>query len=209
MVVYSVMVTGLSLIALLLKSGITKRRFRPEFFYYFTNLSALLCLACNVVLILAELVGVSPGCISLLTGVAIPGCVLYESIVFLVYNFILVPQHKGKDSGKSIYTLEDILMHVLLPIAVWTCWLLGAPKDAIPSFAPLIWLFYPVAYAIAAIVKGKLQIGPKFDYLDSFYPYRSLDMGEMGAAKFTINLIVMLVGITILGYGILMLGRLF
>lgn len=202
LVLSSVFLIVVSLGALFGKSGLFNGYLRKEFLFYFTNASALVCLAVYV----SRLVTLVQG-VRFVQGLC-GACVVYEMVVFVVYNFYLVPSYKGNSKVGKAYTPSDVLMHCILPFAVFADWLFICNHGLVGAFDPLWWLVYPLIYAGFSLLRGKLAVGPKFGYIDSYYPYPFLDLDRLGVKGFVPYFVGFVLVFVLLGYAVFLVDGL-
>lgn len=196
-ILIKVIIFSLCLICLVDKTKILKRQFDGSIFLFFTNLSALLCLFFYGIDIWYYITFNGEGTLILNLKGAI---VLYTFVTMIVYNFVLVPKHRNTGINHSFYNFQDTTIHCIIPVLTLLDWLLLSLKKEIIALAPIVWLSVPLLYFAIAIIKGKLKLGNKFEYADSFYPYFFIDIDQIGFKKVMTNFMVFLLIFGILGY---------
>ena len=99
---------------------------------------------------------------------ALAGLALSILLVGVVFRLLLegVSAH-GSDLG-------NLLMHRVTPVAVPAYWLACVPKGRLRVTDPLLWLLYPLAYLVYALVRGAV---------DGRYPYPFLDLAAIGPTR--------------------------
>lgn len=190
-------------ISLISKTGLMEGKFQGNIFLFFTNLSILLCAIfyCGDIYSCIALGGENTLLLNL------KGAILqYTFITMLIYNFVLVPKHKNTEIKHEFYSLQDVSIHCIVPGLVLLEWFITR-KKAIYMGAPIIWLLVPLLYFVMVSIKGKLKLGSKFDYADSYYPYFFIDVSKIGLKKVTINFFVMLFFFLGIGYLIFVLDH--
>jgi len=87
----------------------------------------------------------------------------------------------------------NMLAHGIVP-ATWTIgWLAFGHHGGIGARTPLLWLVYPLAYAVWTFAHGAWT---------GWYPYPFLDVAKRGAGPVNVTSIWMALGFVILGYAI-------
>ena len=67
----------------------------------------------------------------------------------------------------------NTVVHILMPVVVVLDWLLDPPREPIALRRALVWLAYPVLWAVYTLVRGPLA---------HWYPYPFLDPAQVGGA---------------------------
>lgn len=121
------------------------------------------------------------------------GAVVDVVVAGLVWNLFLTGYSMG-------YTLANFLLHVLVPVLAVAEWLLvRRVQGHIRWWQPLVWLVYPAAYSVLALVV--------LNRLGRRAPYYFLDpqtVGPAAVAGYVALLAAMFLG---LGYLLMVLGR--
>jgi hypothetical protein len=119
--------------------------------------------------------------------------VLYVLIAGVIWNLFLTGYSMG-------YTPANILLHVVVPVLALADWLLiGRGEGQVRWWQPVVWLIYPAAYAVLALVVLN-RVGRRA-------PYYFLDPDSVGVAAVTANVGVLGVGVLALGYALLVVNR--
>lgn len=93
------------------------------------------------------------------------------------------------------YTPANILLHIAVPVLVVVDWVVvGAVGRHIPWWQPIVWLIYPAAYAVLALVVLN-RAGRRA-------PYYFLDPQSVGTAVVVVNVGLLAMLILALGYGL-------
>ena len=74
-------------------------------------------------------------------------------------------------------------------------WVLFVPKGTIRWKSALIWLVYPLVYAVYSLIHGAVT---------GFYPYPFINVGEFGYDKIFLNMGVLV--LVFLGLGLALIG---
>jgi hypothetical protein len=119
--------------------------------------------------------------------------VVYVVAAGIVWNLLLTDYSMG-------YTPANILLHIVVPVLAAVDWLVvGRRRRVVRWRQPLLWLIYPAAYLILAlVVLNRAGRRP---------PYYFLDPESVGLAVVTVNTGLLAAFILALGYGISAVGR--
>ncbi len=119
--------------------------------------------------------------------------VLYVVVAGAIWNLLLTEYSTG-------YTPANILLHIVVPILVVADWLLvGRTQRTVGWWHPLVWLIYPAAYVLLALLVLN-RAGRRA-------PYYFLDPESVGMVVVVANIGLLAVFILALGYGISAVGR--
>jgi len=112
---------------------------------------------------------------------------VYITFVGLGYSLLL--RHLWKPQG--IGWVADELLHDVTPVLYVIYWFMAAPKGILnwKNIAP--WLIYPAIYFIYALIKGSIT---------GVYPYPFIDLDELGIKGLLINLILLIIGFSVMGF---------
>ena len=118
--------------------------------------------------------------------VALRGAVvLYLVVAGVIWNLFLTGHSMG-------YTPANLLLHIVVPVLAVTDWLLVRGQVRLRWWLPIVWLVYPAAYAVLALMV--------LNNAGRRAPYYFLDPGSIGAAAVAINVGVLGAGVLALGY---------
>jgi hypothetical protein len=118
--------------------------------------------------------------------------VLYVVAAGILWNLLLTDYSMG-------YTPANILLHIVVPVLAAVDWLVvGRRRRVVRWWQPLLWLIYPAAYLILALVVLN-KAGRRA-------PYYFLDPDSVGMAVVTVNIGLLAAFILALGYGISAVG---
>ena len=119
--------------------------------------------------------------------------VLYVVVAGILWNLLLTDYSMG-------YTPANILLHIVVPVLAAVDWLaVGHGRCVVRWWQPLLWLIYPAAYLMLALVV--------LNGAGRRAPYYFLDPGSVGIAVVTVNVGFLAAFILALGYGISAVGR--
>jgi hypothetical protein len=119
--------------------------------------------------------------------------VLYVVVAGVLWNLLLTDYSMG-------YTPANILLHIVVPVLAAVDWFaVGRRGRMVRWWQPLLWLVYPAAYLVLALVVLN-RAGRRA-------PYYFLDPDSVGMAVVTVNVGLLAAFILALGYGISAVGR--
>lgn len=119
--------------------------------------------------------------------------VLYVVVAGIIWNLLLTDYSMG-------YTPANILLHIVVPALVTVDWLvIGRGQRTIRWWQPLVWLIYPAAYVMLALLV--------LNTAGRRAPYYFLDPDSVGMVVVVTNIGLLAVFILVLGYGISAIGR--
>lgn len=119
---------------------------------------------------------------------------LFIVFVGVVYHMLLSATHEP--TGVQIYT--NILFHYVLPAAMLAMWLSLVPKGRLLFRSAVVWLAFPLAYLVFALIRGAV-IGD--------YPYFFIDVGTYGYPQVLLNAAGFTLLLLVLGTGLVALDR--
>ena len=111
---------------------------------------------------------------------------LYIIIVGASYHFLLSMTWEPK--GFVLWGIN--IQHYLTPILMLIDWLLLKPSTKIIFKHTVLWLIFPIAYALFTIIRGSIT---------GHYPYYFFHVGNLGIVQVLINMIGFLCVFLILG----------
>jgi len=163
-------------------NGMTPLQAVARFFIFFTILTNLFVAICLTSRAINSSKGKFFSRPSVLAALGV-----YIFIVGLVYNVVLrklwIPTGNQK--------VADELLHVAVPVLYLVYWLLFAPKYSLQWTHAFVWLCYPAAYVVYALLRGAAE---------GFYPYPFLDINESGIAKVLLNIAMLLMVFAIVAF---------
>jgi hypothetical protein len=119
--------------------------------------------------------------------------VLYVIVAGILWNLLLTDYSMG-------YTPANILLHIVVPALATVDWLVvGRGQRSVRWWQPLVWLIYPAAYVVLALVV--------LNSAGRRAPYYFLDPDSVGMTVVVTNIGLLAVFILVLGYGISAIGR--
>lgn len=119
----------------------------------------------------------------------------YIVLVGITYHALLAAQY----NPEGLQLFADILLHTVVPLAVFAEWLFGSGKrDARFAQVPG-WQVYPVIYTAYTLIKGAIT---------DFYPYPFLDVATLGYGGVAIQLAGLIVFFTLTSLALVAIGKL-
>lgn len=120
--------------------------------------------------------------------------VLYAVVAGVIWNLLLTAYSMG-------YTPANILLHIVVPVLVIVDWLVvGRSGRHVRWWQPLVWLVYPAAYVVLALLVLN-RAGRRA-------PYYFMNPDSVGTAVVVTNIGLLAVFVLVLGYRISAIGRL-
>lgn len=151
-------------VALILQVGLTMAPEGPTFWQTLWGMARFFTVLTNTaigVVCLLVAVGFRPG------RQVQAALFLAIAAVAIVYHTLLA--HLIDVSGLA--AALDALFHTVIPVAYGLYWLCFAPKTGLRAAHVPLWLSFPVAYCLYAVLRGQL---------DGVYPYPFLDVAARG-----------------------------
>lgn len=92
----------------------------------------------------------------------------------------------------------DFVVHKLFPVVVVLDWLVDPPQVRLGPRDALLWIAYPIAWAVLTMVRGAL---------DGWYPYPFLDPATGGYAAVAVTIAAITIGFLVLAAVFIGLGN--
>jgi len=118
--------------------------------------------------------------------------------VYLTVTFFVVIVLLSDVDVSLELTWVDFVLHKLFPIVVVADWLIDPPVVRLGVRDALIWLVYPIVWAVLTVARGAV---------DGWYPYPFLDPANGGYGKVTITVVLITVGFVVLALLFAWLGN--
>ena len=115
----------------------------------------------------------------------------YIVIVAVIYHYLLAKLWHPQ--GWEL--LADTIEHVVTPALYVIDWVLFVPKGAVRWKSAVVWLGYPLVYAVYSLIHGAVT---------GYYPYPFINVGNLGYDKVFINMGVLV--LVFLGLGLALIG---
>jgi len=176
-------------IAVALQSTRDAGTFNPtRFFAYFTIQSNLIGVVAITWLLATRHRPRSRG-LELLRGAA----AVYLTVTFVVVILLL------SDVDVSLeLAWVDFVLHKLFPLIVVADWLIDPPTTRLGVRDALLWLIYPIVWAVLTVARGAF---------DGWYPYPFLDPANGGYVQVAITIALITFGFVALSLGFAWLGN--
>ena len=124
---------------------------------------------------------------------------LFIVFVGVVYHALLSATHVPE--GVQVFT--NVMFHYLIPTVMLTVWLTLVPKGQLLFRSAVVWLSFPLAYLVYALIRGEV-LGD--------YPYFFIDVATYGYPQVLLNAAGFTLLLLVLGTGLVgvdqLLGRL-
>jgi hypothetical protein len=120
------------------------------------------------------------------------------AVVYLTVTFFVVIVLLSDVDVSLELAWVDFVLHKLFPIVVVADWLIDPPVARLGVRDALIWLVYPIVWAVLTVVRGAV---------DGWYPYPFLDPANGGYGKVTITVVLITVGFVVLALLFAWLGN--
>ena len=115
------------------------------------------------------------------SGIAV--CIV---LVGIIYELLL----RRLWNPEGMQFVADVILHNLMPLIYVLFWLIFVPKGRLRWKDPLLWLIYPVAYLLYALVRGAMT---------GLYPYPFIDVGQLGYGHVLVNAVALMLAFLVLG----------
>lgn len=162
LIAYKVFFAGLGLFAILqeIVTLIGRGTYNfVNFWSYFTNQSNLLAEIMLLVGAYALWRGIKSDKIELLRGASS----LYMVITGVVFAVLL----SGGDPSKlTAVPIDNTILHQIMPIVMVLDWIINPPAKRLKFVKSLLWLAYPIFYAVCALIRGALTDWYPYDFFD-------------------------------------------
>ncbi|MBQ6452864.1 MAG: Pr6Pr family membrane protein [Coriobacteriales bacterium] len=179
--------------------------------FYYTNLSILLA----AIYFALYLVWCFTGRGSALSFVVDPTLQLSITaavqVAMLVFFFILTDcmcHFRQSCQDLHVGVRDTILQHYVVPLLTLLFWLLVGDKRGLVWADAFLWLLLPLAYFLLIVICAKLRIPLAGKGRERWWPYRFLDMDELGFLPWLRNVALTFLGLLLLGSLLVGLGKL-
>ncbi|MEU7870679.1 Pr6Pr family membrane protein [Dactylosporangium sp. NPDC049140] len=158
-------------------------------FVYFTVQSAVIIAAVSAVALFRALPAWVRG-----------AATLYSCITGIVYHTLLAnPSSPFYQEDSGAHTLHNLLLHSAVPILAAVTWLV-LERERVRWWYAAVWLGYPLAYLVFALVRGAFV---------HEYPYPFIDVNKLGGVGVTetslgFTVAFFLLGLALIGLGVLL-----
>jgi hypothetical protein len=115
----------------------------------------------------------------------------YIIIVAVIYHYLLAKLWNPQ--GWEL--LADTIEHVVTPALYVIDWVLFVPKGTVKWKSAVVWLGYPLVYAVYTLIHGAVT---------GSYPYPFINVSNLGYDKVLINMAVLV--LVFLGLGVALIG---
>lgn len=185
---------------LYLNSGLPNGNFVPQMFCYYTiqdNTAVLLFELYAAFKILSSFSNQNSRTITVLPKIkgALIMMLLY---LFGSYHFFLLPQVLAVVPDYKICTIDNMIVHYIVPCLIIVDWLLFDEKNNLHWRDPMIWIVIPILYYVFVLLRA--EWGDILYGTGSRYPYNYVDADIYGIETVLKNMIISIVWYFICGY---------
>lgn len=186
-IIFQTIYCTLAVIGFFNSFGYFDAKFFGNFYVYYTNLSNYICMGFMIAVLISTIKHTKEDGYCNTSPRFNFCCVVMIAITFLIYNVLL-----AKDFSVVNYftSLNNILMHIILPIMFILNWVLFYEHKKAKWYWPLLCLIMPIIYLIFILIRAVI-IGNKPGAL--LYPYFFLNITELGWGRFFMWLGILLV----------------
>lgn len=174
--------------SIIIEMAVTMERgtFKAEnFFSYFTietNILVVITLLASAVAIAAG----KSGKFDLLRSAT----TVYILVVGIGFSVLLSGL---KDVELTAVPWDNVVLHYIIPVALFADFMTDRPRRKLPFKKALLWLLFPIVYAIYALVRGGLT---------GWYPYPFLNPDVSGAGSVVTTIVALFVLGLVLIWGV-------
>ncbi len=118
----------------------------------------------------------------------------YMTMTGLVYFFLL--RHLRPLEGWAL--VSDTILHDVMPVVFVAFWLFVARTGTLRVKNALVWLIFPVAFAIYSLIRGAYT---------GRYPYPFIDVSKLGYPQAFVNIAALTLCLVALGLSFVALDR--
>jgi hypothetical protein len=118
------------------------------------------------------------------------------SIVFVGIAYFVLLRHVWNPQGLQL--VADVLMHYIVPVLMLIYSVIALRRTTLRWTAPLWWSLYPVVYFVYVLLRGALM---------GRYPYRFIDVSQLGYALTLRNAAALWVAFQLLSYVLMLFWR--
>lgn len=192
----------LGIVGVLASLGLFAAKFNTDFYAYYTNLSNYICIG----LMFASLVATAKSVNKKEDGFCKTAptfkfmCVILILVTFFVYNILL-----AKDNSVVEYftSLNNLLMHLILPLMFVLDWILFYEHGKVKWFWPLLCVIMPLVYVVFILIRASVLKGTDA----MIYPYFFLNVDNLGWGGFFMWVSILVVLFVALGYVLFLLDN--
>lgn len=146
---------------------------------YFPTLGGYIYMACLAMLIIFNAIDLKKGPKGIAAGIWMPfglGVVWLAAITIAFYLFYMIPL------GHTDYSVQDILLYLVMPAAYIADWALFEEKGTVKYGIIPFWIFFILVYLLFILVRPYVWNGEKLPG-GTYYPYSFLDFDRWGVAR--------------------------
>lgn len=185
--------------------------YTTHMFSYFTIQSNIFCFIVFVILTYKSTEDLKHNTNSVFTGnlMQFKGmATMAISITFLCYQFVLRDRNFSMDNDALIaVSLNNILVHYLVPLMVIFDWLLFQPKGLYHWYDPYVWTIAPITYFFIIMTRAVCHSSASLQESVSKYPYFFLNIDTLGIHKVMMNAFFFGLVSVLIGYVIVIIDH--
>ncbi|MGN1259104.1 MAG: Pr6Pr family membrane protein [Christensenellales bacterium] len=202
-IVFQTIYCTLGVVGLFSSLGLFSAKFNTNFYVYYTNLSNYICIGFMFTSLFYTMKKANKnedGPVTLAPAFKFM-CMIMIMVTFFVYNILL-----AKDNTVIAYftSLNNLILHVILPIMFVLDWVLFYEHDKTKWYYPLLSLIMPLIYVVFILIRGTIINHATATVV---YPYFFLNLDTLGLGGFFMWLSILVVVFVAIGYFIYMLDH--
>jgi hypothetical protein len=128
------------------------------------------------------------------------GVVVSSVVVMFVYVVVLVPFVLENNVNYEVFSLNDLLAHIFIPIAILGDYFLFHPKGKVYSFSrfsPYIFVSFFIAYWLVYVFfGGTYSLGE----IDVIYPYYFLNIDTVGWSLLVLSTTILFIFVSFINW---------
>lgn len=122
--------------------------------------------------------------------------VLYMSIIFVVYGLLLSGYQQALQTQIA---WVDTVLHRVFPLVIMIDWLIAPPRTLLAVRRGLLWVIYPLLYAVYSLIRGPIV---------GWYPYPFLNPALNGGyGGVAIYFVAILLGALVFAWLVVKIGN--
>lgn len=190
----------IGIVGLLASLGLFSAKFNTDFYVYYTNLSNYICIGFMFASLFKTMKKANKkeeGPVTFAPTFKFMSMIMIM-VTFFVYNILL-----AKDNGIVEYftSLNNLTMHVILPIMFVLDWVLFYEHDKTKWYYPLLSTIMPLIYVVFILIRATII---NHTTTSVVYPYFFLNLETLGWQGFFMWLSILVFDFIALGYLIYM-----
>jgi len=192
-VVFQVIYCTLSIFGILGSFGYFNASYNQDWFLYYTNLSNYICMGFMFVSLFVTIKKArqnESGAVNVAPAFNF-FCVIMILVTCIVYNVLLAKEYSV---AHYFLTIQNLLLHLILPIMFIVHWAVFCEHGKLRWFDPFLCLVMPLIYVVIILVRSL------FVKSGLVYPYFFLNVDNLGWGGVIAYVAVLLVVFVMIGY---------